>query len=186
NLKSDLMIRFKKLYAIFITTLLLCLTVHGQNQNENKPVPENSNQEQLSTQKKLEQLLSNITTAAKKQTDSTVVKSDNIEIDGLIIDQTITKIGHEFYENFYTLWEAPPEIKDYSIYVIEKATMLSTSQVWINVDDMTIYQIILKPRAEEIEEAVRIGIEITLQFLHQYEQDKKLLDDEDMVGSGIF
>jgi len=183
---NNMTILFTKKYAICIIPLFFYLAIYGQEKKEINNELEKSTQEQISTQKKLEQLLSKVTTAAKSQTDSTTLKSDNIEIDGLIIDQTITKIGHEFYENFYTLWEAPPEIKDYSIYIIEKVTMLSTSQVWINVDDMTIFQIILKPRAEEIEEAVKTGLEITLQFLHQYEQDKKLLDDEDMVGSGIF
>lgn len=30
-----------------------------------------------------------------------------VEVDGLIIDQTQTRIGQEFFQNFVTFWEAP-------------------------------------------------------------------------------
>ena len=32
------------------------------------------------------------------------------ESSGLVVDQTITKIGHDFYDQFYSRWEAPAEV----------------------------------------------------------------------------
>ena len=171
--------------TVFIMAFFFCLPVFGQEKKADKKAVEKK-QEKSPTQERLKRLLSTITAQVKKQADSTVSQSDNIEIDGLIIDQTLTKIGHEFYEYFYTQWEAPEKIRDYTIFITEKITMLSTSQIWIDVNDMTIYQQLLKPRSEEIEKAVKIAIRTTLQFLHQYDQDKKQLAGEDMAGSGIY
>ena len=44
-----------------------------------------------------------------------------VEVDGLIIDQTQTRIGQEFYQSFVTFWEAPSGIEDYNIVVTEMA-----------------------------------------------------------------
>jgi len=172
-------------FACFFMLFFFVSTL-GQEKKESETQSNAQKQEQRATQKKLENLVSSIKTRLKQPSDSTTSKSDNIEIDGLIIDQTLTKIGHEFYEYFYALWEAPLEIKDYTIFITEKATLSSTSLIWINLNEMIIYQQLLKPRSEEIEEAAKSGVATTLQFLYQYQQDQKQLDGGDMSGSGIY
>ncbi|MCB0753318.1 MAG: hypothetical protein KDC52_17740, partial [Ignavibacteriae bacterium] len=48
--------------------------------------------------------------------DSAVTsKEDFFEIDNLIVDETITKIGNDFYESFYNSWEAPPNSPNITI-----------------------------------------------------------------------
>jgi len=50
-----------------------------------------------------------------------VVKNyaDNLEIDGLIIDETRSKIGRDFYDMFYHRWIAPNAASNYSILIKE-------------------------------------------------------------------
>jgi len=172
-------------FLIFVLVLFFCLPVFGQVKKDDKKTDEKK-QEHVATQKKLEKLLSSITARTKKQADSTTASLDNIEIDGLIIDQSRTKIGHEFYEYFYNLWQAPEKIRDYTIFIFEKADPRFGSRISISVDDWTIYQSMLKPRSVEIEEAAKVGVQRTLQFLYRYDRDKRQLAGEDMVGSGIF
>lgn len=106
------------------------------------------------------------------------------EISGLIIEETMTKIGYEFYEYFFLLWEAPEvEIKDYNIFINEKASPLWGSWVKVNIDGTTVWNRILRPRSEEIEEAVKQAIEATKQYLYNYEQYQ--FQTEDMVGTGM-
>jgi len=81
----------------------------------------------------------------------------------LVIDQTETRIGHEFYWNFVNVWEAPAGIKDYNIFITERASPVWGSWIWIEVGDFVskeiVYQEILKSRSrsKEIEEAAKKG-----------------------------
>ena len=106
------------------------------------------------------------------------------EISGLIIEETMTKIGYEFYEYFFLLWEAPEVgVKDYNIFINERASPLWGSWVRVNVDGTTVWNRVLRPRSEEIEDAVKQAIEATKQYFYNYEQYQ--FQTEDMVGTGI-
>jgi len=106
------------------------------------------------------------------------------EITGLIIEETMTKIGYEFYEYFFLLWEPPEvEVKDYNILISEKASPLWGSWVRVDVNGTAVWSRVLRPRSEEIEEAVKESIEATRQYLYNYEQYQS--QTEDMVGTGI-
>jgi len=108
------------------------------------------------------------------------------EITGLIIEQTMTRIGYDFYENFFILWKAPKGIKDYNIFISEKASSEWGSLVQIKVDSNVVWDRALKPRGEEIEEAAKEATVATKEFLDNYEEYKKQLGGEDMKGDGIF
>lgn len=107
------------------------------------------------------------------------------EITGLIIEQTMTKIGYEFYEYFSLLWEAPltTGIRDYNIIINERASPLWGSWIWIDVNGTTIWNQVLRPRSAEVEEAAKGAIETTKQYLANYEQYQ--FQSEDLVGTGI-
>lgn len=107
-----------------------------------------------------------------------------LEITGLIIEETMTRIGYEFYEYFFLFWEAPEvEVKDYNILISEKASPIWGSWVKVNIDDTTVWSKVIRPRSEEIEDAVKQAIEATKQYLYNYEQYQ--FQTEDMVGTGI-
>ncbi len=145
--------------------------------------------QQKSTKKNLEKMITDIKNQLIKQTDTTKTKKDvkyNIEIDGLIIDESKTKIGREFYDVFFMNWHPPQNIKGFTIYLRERAHPRFGSWVWIDVDEMTVYQTLLKPRFEVIEEAAIDGIRATAQFLVQSKTDQKQLSGQDMSGTGIY
>lgn len=66
------------------------------------------------------------------------------EITGLIIEQTMTRIGYDFYEYFFLLWEEPRivGIGDYNIYINERASPLWGCWVWITVNDAVVWNIV--------------------------------------------
>lgn len=119
-----------------------------------------------------------------------LAQQKEVEIDGLIIDRTQTKIGLELYQNFVTFWEAPEGIKDYNILIAEMASPAWGSLVWIEVGDLvgkeTVYQGILKPRPEEIEEAAKKGCEIVKEYLYRLEEYGKEATGRDMAGNGVY
>lgn len=107
------------------------------------------------------------------------------EITGLIIEQTMSRIGYEFHEFFFIRWEAPKGIKDYNIFIDERASPLWGSWIQVKIDTNVVWSKVLKPRSEEIEEAAKKAVKVTKEFLEHYEEFKRELEGPDMMGSGI-
>jgi curli production assembly/transport component CsgE len=111
---------------------------------------------------------------------------ENLEIDGLIIDRTKTKLGRDFYQLFYSKWEAPYGIKGYDILISEKPMPGRGSLVQIEVKGTLIFNRRLTPRYAEIEKSAELAIQVTLNYLYNYENYQRQLSGEDMKGSGIY
>jgi len=165
-------------------TILLCFFIVSIQAQEQQ----NEEQEKSATQKKLENLLQEVTAAAQQdeQPNTESIEDYQLEIDGLIIDETKTKIGRDFYDVFFTTWQRPQEIKGYTIYIYEMAHPRFGSWIWVDVDETTVYQNVLRPRYDVIEEAAQSSVIATLQFLYRFDQDQRQLSGEDMSGTGIY
>lgn len=109
-----------------------------------------------------------------------------IEIDGLLVDDTKTKSGKDFYDLFYNNWMAPSKAKNYSITVSEKPFRLTSTMISVSINDNMVYQSILQPRQDIIESQTEEAIGITQEYLANYEEIMKQLNGDDMVGSGIY
>ncbi len=110
----------------------------------------------------------------------------DLEIDGLIIDRTKSKLGHDFYQLFYSNWEAPYGIKGYDIVISEKPLPGRGSLVQLKVRGTLIFNQRLTPRYADIKKMANIAIQVTLNYLYNYENYQRQLSGEDMKGSGIY
>lgn len=110
----------------------------------------------------------------------------DIEIEGLIVDQTQTKIGHDFYDLFYSNWQPPENFGDYTIVIEEKPLPQLGTQVTIKINDNEIFQQILQPRYDVIEAMAQYGVELSFNYIQNYEAIQKQLAGDDLQGSGIF
>ncbi|GAB4328216.1 MAG: hypothetical protein Kow0037_02370 [Calditrichia bacterium] len=119
-----------------------------------------------------------------------VQKSQDIELDGLILDQTLTKAGRDFYDVFYSNWEPPPGISGYDIKIGEKPMPRIGTQISVTVnlmfEDYLVYLSFIKPRYEEVEDAAKDAIQNVHYYLYQKQQLKQDLGGEDMSGTGIY
>ena len=130
----------------------------------------------------LKLLLQSITEEETKKLKNEV----ELEIDGLLLDETKTKSGRDFFDYFYRHWEAPPEARNYSILIKEKPFRLSTTMIEIFINETRIIQSFLQPRAELIEILAAESIATTKMYLIRYEEIVKELDGYERSGSGIF
>ncbi len=115
--------------------------------------------------------------------------AQDVEIDYLIIDQTQTRIGHEFYRDFITFWEPPMGIKDYNIFISEKANARWGSWIQVEVGGLisknAVYKKLLKPRSGNAEEEAKIAIRaVRKHFTHLQEYEEEL-GGGDLKGDGI-
>lgn len=130
--------------------------------------------------------LKNLVEELKNQQKTTKSTDVFLEIDGLLIDDTKTKGGRDFYDLFYRDWVAPPDAKNYSIFIVEKPFRLNQTTIEILINDILVFQGFLQPRTDFIEDLALQSIGMTQQYLLQYEELAKQLDGDEKRGTGIF
>jgi len=106
---------------------------------------------------------------------STQATDEGLEITGLLLDETKTKGGHDFYYAFNSYWQQVEGL-DYSITINELPSGVRGSVILVNVNGTRVYQNTLNPRAEVIEEEAKRAVEFSIQFLLQSLKVQKELE----------
>ncbi|MDN3202736.1 CsgE family curli-type amyloid fiber assembly protein [Algoriphagus sediminis] len=172
---------------VFISFMIIRLDAFSQTERVN--VKADTTKVQADTTKlqkeapdELKALLESIT--------QTVVKPKKVdvelEIDGLVIDQTKTKSGREFYDLFFRDWNPPQGANNYSIFIVEKPFRLNQTFIEISINETRVYQSFLQPRYDFIENMAKESIASTAYYLAQYEEILRQLGGEDTSGTGIY
>jgi len=115
----------------------------------------------------------------------TSVPVDVLEIDGLIIDETRSKIARDFYDLFYKKWIAPKGAKNFSIYIKEEPSRGRGAQISLTLNDQEIFKNFVPPRYDALENVVNFAIRVTRAKLKDRSNIDSQLKEEDQMGSGI-
>jgi len=132
------------------------------------------------------QQLSLAQTYTKPDQISDSSRTDDIEIAGIVIDATQTKIGKDFYELFYQQWNELENVSEQSITISERALPQLGSQVSVEVEDYLIFLQNIQPRYEIIEQMVEYALQQTVLYIQNYEEMQKQLLGDDLEGTGIY
>ncbi|UOQ98236.1 curli production assembly/transport protein CsgE [Hymenobacter sp. 5317J-9] len=89
------------------------------------------------------------------------------EASGLVLDQTITKIGHDFYDQFYSRWEAPNGIDDFTVVIGEKPSRGNNAIITVTVNNEQLLEFPLQGKEEIIMDASQQAIEIASNSLQE-------------------
>lgn len=111
-------------------------------------------------------------------TPSLTPRTPDLEIDGLIIDETRTKIGRDYYEVFYNQWEAPAGAKNYTIKIKELPSRGRGAQIQVFVNDEKLIHRSLQPRQEMIEDMANRSVSALANWLVQNAKQAKNIADE--------
>lgn len=130
----------------------------------------------------LQKLIEKLQQQKKEQTR----KDAEIEIDGLLVNNTKTKNGNDFYELFFRDWIAPVNAHNYTIFINEKPYRVTTTMIEIKINETVVFQSFLQPRIDIIEGIAQQSIARTQIYLENYEQIVKQLEGEDLSGTGIY
>jgi curli production assembly/transport component CsgE len=104
---------------------------------------------------------------------------DDIEIEGLVLDESRSKLAHDFYELFYNSWRVIEEdIKTgYTITIREQPAFIGNgSRIVVDLDGTEITQLNLQPRIEVLES---LSMQLVELLFNQ-------IGAEDISGSGIY
>ncbi|MEO1627145.1 MAG: CsgE family curli-type amyloid fiber assembly protein [Bacteroidota bacterium] len=118
---------------------------------------------------------------------STAVAPDvEPEMGGLIIDDTRSKSGRDFYDIFFKKWIAPMGINDYTIIIKELPSRGRNAQISLEVNSENVLKRFVHPQYDRIEEQANISIRYVRSYLSRQKEAKEELQDDDVDGSGIF
>jgi hypothetical protein len=123
----------------------------------------------------------------------------------LILDNTRTKMGRDFYESFYQKWaavdtslprdttaatkgitEAQALEDEFTIFIEEMPTMGQSTLLSIRLNDLLVWQDFLQPRIGSADEQAGFAVEVVFEYLLNYKSVQAQMVSEDEKGTGIF
>ena len=122
-----------------------------------------------------------------KVADKKTFAGDDFEIQGLIIDETRTKLGRDFYEIFFRKWIPPQNAgDDFIIKIKELPSFGRFARVTVEVSDHKLSERSLNPRIDIIELQANASIREARNYLSARSRLSSDLENEDTLGSGIY
>ena len=103
-------------------------------------------------------------------------KEGGLESQGLVLDQALSKLGHDFYDQFYHQFEAPPGSTDYTIIITELPARANSVLVVIRVNNTDLEEIPLPTRTDQLEEVANAAVEMVTDFLRQAQNVSRQLE----------
>lgn len=112
----------------------------------------------------------------------TGLNAGEAEIGNIIIQKTMSPVGHEFYREFSGVWTSPPGSESFNICVQEKADARWGSLITILVDDRIVYRNMLGLRTRGLRDvaekaANQVSIYVLRYSLTRQQEDEDLADD---------
>ena len=124
-------------------------------------------------------------TTAPQQREIAIDPLD-LEIGEMLFDETITKVGRDFYDEFYSDWSNPTTIKDFSITIKEMPMPGIGTQITVLIDDFELLKQFIRPNQEMIEMLAEYSVGMASQYLLNYQEIQAQLQSADQSGTGIF
>lgn len=129
---------------------------------------------------------SQITNPQNNQEGAKAGATDGVEFMSFVFDETITKIGADFFRMFNTDWENPTDIQGVSLYIGEQPMPGMGTQIWVKADERYVFRSFVRPSQTQLQEAVKTALKNTRNYFINYEVIQQQLNSDDFKGSGLF
>lgn len=100
---------------------------------------------------------------------------------GVVVDQTVTVAGHEFYQHFVVLWRDREMTNRYAISVHERPTARWGSQIWIEYAQRRVFQAFMPPARANVKAIGEQAAEIAYQNVVDTEVQRLLFREQDLA-----
>ena len=111
--------------------------------------------------------------------DETEIRHDGIR--GVIVDDTMTFIGRQFYDAFAIAWLDQGVGDDYSLSIHEQPTAASGSRVWVEHDRRKLFEVFLAPIRANIVTRATAAAGIVAERFRVMELEKARYTDPDLA-----
>lgn len=159
----------------FRTVFVLCLLLvasRAQAQETRTPEPEST----TPSAPEIEQAPD----AVAEVTEASDVAQDERRMLGrlvlnLVVDETQTRIGRDFYDLFFSIWEFPPGGEQHQTITVQELPVPGVgTRVAVLVDGETAFETQIQPRYDVIEMAAQQAAGFTYRFIQQRSNSQTL------------
>jgi curli production assembly/transport component CsgE len=102
-------------------------------------------------------------------------------VGGLLLDQTVTVLGHEFFSAYADAWRELDADQRYSVTIDEIPTARFGSTMRVQAQGRVVYQSLLKPNREAARETALAVAGDVFQTLIRAEAEQALFHDPDLA-----
>ncbi len=96
----------------------------------------------------------------KEKNVSRVEEYEGLGLGGLILDETRSKMGNNFYSVFYKHWKDPKDVQNFTITVSEQPMPSRGTMVQVEIDNQLVFRNRLEPRYYKTEQAAKQAVKI--------------------------
>ena len=82
-------------------------------------------------------------------------QAKELEIDGLVLDRSISRFGHQFYFEFANLWRDLPSTSGFNIEIKETVLPRAGTRLVLRMNNQIVYVTYLGRRLEPLDERVK-------------------------------
>ena len=100
---------------------------------------------------------------------------------GVVLNRTITIVGHDFYKYFTASWRARENNERYSIAIIERPTAARGSEVWVEYRNKRIFRTFLSPRRSAVKNISQQAVGIVYENIVEKDMQQLLYKDHDLA-----
>lgn len=99
-------------------------------------------------------------------------QDDGIELKGIVVEETKTKPGRDFYDYFYTAYTLNQINGSKVVGVFEKLSFGRTTIIQVKIEDAVIHKFIGKPDLEYLEQMSKIAIRKVFKYFKDLKKQK--------------
>lgn len=104
---------------------------------------------------------------------------------GVVVNQTVTVAGQEFFQHFTASWRERELGERYAILVVEKPSARTGSQVWVEFSRRRVFQAQLPNARGELQTLGEQAAEIAYQRIADTELERLLAPEPDLGADEI-
>lgn len=108
--------------------------------------------------------------------------SSEVEIGGLLLDNTKSRLGHDFYFKFSQLWHDVPNTQGINVQIIEQIVPRAGTKLSLVLNRRVIYVTYFGRRQSPVKEKVEQAIFILIDAMSQPQYSRNNID---MAGNGF-
>lgn len=100
---------------------------------------------------------------------------------GVVLNRTITIVGHDFYQYFTAAWRYRENNERYSIAIIERPTAVRGSEIWVEYRNKRIFRVFLSPRRSAIKNISQQAVGVVYESVVERDLQQLLYQDHDLA-----
>ncbi len=118
-------------------------------------------------------------------TAKTSPEDDKPEYGGVVVNQTLTGLGHYFYVNFSQSWSEKDDINGYVVAIKERPSPRGGTEVLIFSDEVAVFRSFLPRSYAAVDGLSDAAVEQVYSKLSQMRIQAALFTNNDLASSGL-